>query len=262
MTKLESFYVDAAGEILDENDDPIVDAVTNELLSTRDPFWDASALLDTNSGRTPSLFTTKGGLQVVFNKTNITETELGIVAADLPVFVNAASGVVNTLPEAGDAVVDYVTGKDGFDEDNDNDFTEIRPNTLGGIFHSNLTVIDEPATRFIPEPGYLDFYNAFKARDVVLYTGNATDGMLHGFDAVTASSFCCKPPIRRAEGPISTPRRPAPRSMGTPIIRTIFPPPTLAREGLSAPKSGEAFFFKRAGVSACLEPICQATETD
>jgi len=28
------------------------------------------------------------------------------------------------------------------------------------------------------------------------------------------------------------------------------------------PESGEAFFFKRAGVAACSEPICEATEDD
>ncbi len=41
-------------------------------------------------------------------------------------------------------------------------------------------------------------------------------------------------------------------------MRTIWE----TREGLSVPESGEALFFKRAGVSACSEPIYQATEGD
>ena len=39
-------------------------------------------------------------------------------------------------------------------------------------------------------------------------------------------------------------------------MRTVWE----TREGISVPESGEAFFFKRAGESACSEPICQATE--
>jgi type IV pilus assembly protein PilY1 len=168
------------GTIQDSALNPAVDSSTGELLSTRVPFWDAAVPLQTNTSRT--LYTTKSNARVTFDTTNVTQAELAIVASDVPTYPNNPASGVDTLAELHTAIVDYVHGKDAFDENNNSDATEMRSIVLGDIFHSTPRAIAKP-TRFLAhEPGYAGFLTAYNTRDRVVYTG-ANDGLLHAFDA-------------------------------------------------------------------------------
>ena len=86
------------------------------------------------------------------------------------------------MPELLTAVVDYTHGKDAFDEDGDNDNTNLRSFLMGDIFHSNLMFVGMPGRRMMLEDGYADYRSTYGPRDRVLYVG-ANDGLLHAFDA-------------------------------------------------------------------------------
>ena len=45
-------------------------------------------------------------------------------------------------------------GKDGFDENNDSDATEMRATVFGDIFHSTPRAIAQPTRFHIQEPGF------------------------------------------------------------------------------------------------------------
>jgi type IV pilus assembly protein PilY1 len=177
---LEMLRISPTGEIQDSALDPAVDSVTGDLLATRVPFWDAAIPLQTNTSRT--LYTTKSTARVAFDTTNVTQSDLAIVAADLPTYPNNPASGVDTLPELHTAIVDYVHGKDAFDENNDASHTDMRPIVLGDIFHSTPRAIAKP-TRFLAhEPGYAGYLSDYNTRDRVVYAG-ANDGLLHAFDA-------------------------------------------------------------------------------
>jgi type IV pilus assembly protein PilY1 len=177
---LEALRISQTGEIQDANLDPALDPVTGELLDSRVPFWDAAEPLKTNTSRT--IYTTKAGARVAFDTTNVNSTDLAVTAPVYADYPNAAGSGVDTVSELVTAIIDYVRGKDGFDEDNDADFTEMRATVLGDVFHSTPRVIAQPTRFNLTQAGYAAFYTTYYARDRVVYAG-ANDGLLHAFDA-------------------------------------------------------------------------------
>jgi type IV pilus assembly protein PilY1 len=182
---LEAYEIGPGGEILDASGDPAIDATTGQFIEPHNPRWDAAEALETNTSR--SLYTTVAGARVVFeaaNVTDITAAELDIVLSDAPLYPNYPGSGVDTLAELRTAIIDYVHGKDAFDEDGDSSRADMRSIVLGDIFHSTPLVVAGPSRLRLHEPGYLDFWTAYEDRDYVSYVG-ANDGLLHGFDVGT-----------------------------------------------------------------------------
>jgi type IV pilus assembly protein PilY1 len=176
---LEAYHLAPDGEVQDANLDPVLDA-NGDLLPTRVPFWDAGDELAGNASRT--LYTTKAGARIDFDATLLTDADLAIAVAELPVYPNHPASGVDTLAELRSAVVSYVRGSDAFDEDGDSDATELRPVVLGDIFHSTPQVVGPPSPLLLHESGYRDYRNLYATRDRVVYAG-ANDGVFHAFDA-------------------------------------------------------------------------------
>jgi type IV pilus assembly protein PilY1 len=177
---LEALRITQTGVIMDSQPAVAVDAVTGDLVDGRVPFWDAAVPLKTNTNRT--IYTTIGGSQEDFDNVLVTSTLLDVDTPAYGNYPNSASSGVDTVSELVDAVIAYIRGKDGFDEDNDADATEMRGTVLGDIFHSSLRAIAAPTRLNIIEAGFQAFYNQYRGRDRVVYAG-ANDGMLHAFDA-------------------------------------------------------------------------------
>lgn len=102
-------------------------------------------------------------------------------------------------------VIEFVRGRDVFDEDEDLDTTEARPKILGDIYHSSPVLVTPPAPRHLCDLGVVNqctfslygrsltpngeaAYDAWRAaqedRDQFVLVG-ANDGMLHAFNAGT-----------------------------------------------------------------------------
>ena len=179
---LEALRISQAGVIQDGQSPPVdaVDPNTGELLPTRVPHWDAADPLKTNTSRT--IYTTKAGARVTFDNTNVNSTDLAVTAPTYANYPNSAGSGVDTVAELVDALIDYVRGKDAFDEDGDSDATEMRDIVLGDIFHSTPRAIAAPTRFHVTEPGYLGFLADYYDRDRVIYAG-ANDALLHAFDA-------------------------------------------------------------------------------
>lgn len=176
---LEAFRVNPAGELRDELDVLATD-VNGLLVNTRTPYWDAGILLRTDNSR--NIFTTKSGSRAIFNTTNVTDVDLEISAGEIPAYPNHPTSTVTTVPLLNTAIVDYVYGKDSFDQDSDMSLVDLRAAVLGDIFHSNALFVGTPQTLLFHENGFPGYYNAYEQRDRVVYAG-ANDGMLHAFDA-------------------------------------------------------------------------------
>ena len=145
---LEALRISNTGVIQDGQNPPVdaVDPNTNELLDTRVPHWDAADLLKTNTSRT--IWTTKSGARESFDDTNVDATDLDVTAPVYADYPNAASSGVDTVAELVDAIIAYIHGKDGFDENNGGESPpEMRSIVLGDIFHSTPRAIAAP-TRF------------------------------------------------------------------------------------------------------------------
>ncbi len=178
-----AYAVDSSGAVVDTGGNPIVSATTGLLDTSAPSYWEAGALLQTNTSRT--LYATKSGSRVTFNTSNVGQPELQTDIADIALYPNYPASGVDTLAELDTAIVDYVHGRDAFDEDGDADSTELRAAVLGDIFHSTLVVIGTPPGSLMQEDGFgsppgSSFYDLYKTRDRVLYVG-ANDGMLHAF---------------------------------------------------------------------------------
>jgi type IV pilus assembly protein PilY1 len=187
---LECYRLKLDGTIRAADGSLAVDPATGLFIDPRNPIWDAGPVLASNASRT--LYTTKAGTRASFDTLNVTDIDLGLVAADIPTYPNYPASGVDTIPELTSALVSYVHGQDAFDEDADADSTELRDPVLGDIFHSNPRVVGPPMTHLFNEPGFgvpapsapaiPPFLNQFGQRDRLLYVG-ANDGMLHAFEA-------------------------------------------------------------------------------
>ncbi|MDH3211241.1 MAG: PilC/PilY family type IV pilus protein [Myxococcales bacterium] len=182
---LEAYPIAPGGAIVDASGNPAVDPSTSQFVEPHNPLWDAGEVLQTDTSR--SIYTTVAGARAVFeaaNVTDITAAELDIVLADAPLYPNYPGSGVDTLAELRTAIIDYVHGKDGFDQDGDSSRTDMRSIVLGDIFHSTPLVVAGPSRLLLHEPGYQAFWTAYKDRDYVSYVG-ANDGLLHAFDVAT-----------------------------------------------------------------------------
>ena len=177
---LESFRVAPNGSIRDKFDLEAVDPVTNELEPGRTYYWDAGEELRSNNSRT--LYTTDTGARATFDNTTVDESDLNLLNGEISAYPNYPGSGVTNLAKLRDAIIGYVYGRDAFDEDNDNNYTELRPAVLGDIFRSNPVYIGPPTTVLSHEDGYSEFAAAYEQRDHVVYAG-ANDGIFHAFNA-------------------------------------------------------------------------------
>jgi type IV pilus assembly protein PilY1 len=182
---IEAFDLSPSGVILDASGSPAVDPLTDEFYEPHNPHWDAGERLRTNSSR--DIYTTLSGQREDFTTNAFVKAALGITAADVGAFPNAASSGVNTTALAETALINYLHGQDAFDEDNDADFTELRDKVLGDIFHSTPVIVGPPTTLLRGEAGYDGYLTAWASRQRLLYSG-ANDGMYHAFDAGSLTS--------------------------------------------------------------------------
>ena len=209
--KLEAYTLSPSLVVLDDNNNPAIDPVTNLFLEPRHPHWEIGAtLLADYASRT--IYTTKAGARVpflaskLFDPTdpnsaapNLSTDDLGLVAADVNLYPQPATSPTVTDPNApagslqrlGQSIMNWVTGFDAFDEDADGSTTNARPFVFGDVFHSSPVAVGPPLPFLRFETGYgpstdpNSFMGIYAHRDRVLYVG-ANDGMLHG---VNAGSF-------------------------------------------------------------------------
>ncbi len=185
---LQAYRLDDNADIIGKDGKNALDAVTGKFIEPRNTyFWDASeTLADPNNPR--NLFYTRGTTRDVFETGSIFAADVGLQDTDLPNYPSLPTGPFANAEALTDAIVGYVEGNDGFDEDADGIVTERREIVLGDIFHSSPTVIGPPPFNRVTEQGYgpINDTNAFLSRyskrDRVIYAG-ANDGMLHAFDA-------------------------------------------------------------------------------
>ena len=193
---LESYELASNGDLLDAAGQIAVDPNTGAFIEPRNPIWDAAVELQSNTTR--SIYTNKLGARVDFDAATIDRTDLNVTSADLPTYSNYSMvgfdpNDPNDVAEAiSDALVSYVHGFDGFDEDGNGNHAELRPAVLGDIFHSTPVIVGPPTLLLSTEDGYgvpsptaptePTFIERFGQRDRVVYVG-ANDGLLHAFDA-------------------------------------------------------------------------------
>jgi Tfp pilus tip-associated adhesin PilY1 len=193
---LEAYKLSPSLDVLDQDGVIALDPITNEFVEPRNPYWDAAAtVLAQYASRT--LYTTQSGARVPFTTTDVNNAvQLGVTFAEESLFPHfddnpgllSPVGGANPDEPLGDAIVNYVHGRDAFDEDLDGNVTEAREWVFGDVFHSNPVAVG-PAMPFLRnETGYgpatdaSSFMGRYGLRQRVLYVG-ANDGMLHAFDA-------------------------------------------------------------------------------
>ncbi|HTO07447.1 MAG TPA: PilC/PilY family type IV pilus protein [Myxococcota bacterium] len=208
---LEAYTLSADLQVLDDNNNPAIDPVTNLFFEPRHPHWDAAnTMIQDYNSRT--LYTTKGTTRIPFtdanlvdpnqvtaSATNLTTVMLGLVDSDKDRYPQPRTDASITDPNdpngavsykrLGSSIVNWVTGKDAFREDG-NDPNAVRPFVFGDVFHSSPVVVGPPPgtmrfeTGFGPVTDPNSFMGKFAHRERVLYVG-ANDGFLHGFRAGT-----------------------------------------------------------------------------
>jgi type IV pilus assembly protein PilY1 len=179
---LDAYGLDPDGTIRDANGNVALDA-NGEFADPPNPIWDAGEELRSNGSRT--IYTNKAGARTDFTLANITAADLGIAGIspiDIARYPNASTSGIDTEGELRTAIMRFLYGEDGFDDDDDNDYTERRSAVLGDIFHSSPRIVGAPSRYLAREAGYLGFWNDYKTRDRIVYVG-ANDGMLHAFDS-------------------------------------------------------------------------------
>ena len=185
---LEAFRVAPDGEVqtLDTSTTPptyvpALDPVTK--LVIKPPIWDAGVKMKTQTTR--KILTPNAAMDALIHVTpaNLDAvTELDIDVADASEYPNYPASGIDTVGELEIAIIDYLRGKDAFDEDNDSDHTEMRDTVLGDIFHSTPIMIGTPTRTLKGEDDYNAFHSTYIHRNRAVYAG-ANDGLLHSFDA-------------------------------------------------------------------------------
>jgi len=208
---LEAYTLAADLTVLDDNNQPAIDPVTNLFVEPRHPHWDASATL-LSSYATRKVYTTKAGARVPFTAAvnagtgvaaNVTPAMLGLTAADMTLYPQPTTHASITDPahpaqldRLDNSIIEWIKGTDAFDEDGDGIPSgvpgatpiESRPWVFGDVFHSSPVAVGPPLpflrfeTGFGPSTTTGTFMSTYAHRDRVLYVG-ANDGMLHGFAA-------------------------------------------------------------------------------
>jgi type IV pilus assembly protein PilY1 len=186
-----AYSIEEDGDIIDANGDLILSTGTGFIDPNTPNHWEAGELLKANPSR--DLLTTKGGVPRRFNTANILEADLNLTSAEISSYPNYnALGVnITNTNQLMHALVNYIHGKDAFDDDGDADTNEMRDAVLGDIFHSSPVTVGHPTQVHAEEEGFGPagtagtFLNLYGNRDRVLYAG-ANDGMLHAFHAGVA----------------------------------------------------------------------------
>jgi type IV pilus assembly protein PilY1 len=186
---LEAYRLRNDGVLEDVNGNPATDS-TGSFPEPRQPYWDAGVVL-ANSNATRNVLTTVAGAQTPFLVSNsaVTTSSLGLLDAnEIANYPNYPASGVAALSDLRDAMINYVHGKDAFDEDLDSDSSELREWVLGDIFHSTPLVVAGAPAALNTEAGYgfsgtgTPFYEQYRFRDRVVFAG-ANDGQLHAFEA-------------------------------------------------------------------------------
>ncbi len=189
---LQAYRLDENFDIVGTAGENALDPQTGEFIEPRTTFfWDAAETMR-EPNNTRRVFTTPSPLgdPNAFTPAELTAAEMAVVVGDIPSFPTAPAVNITTAEQLADAIVNFVLGQDAFDEDLDNDITELRQTVLGDIFHSNPVVVGPAPINLANEDGYgpigdpNSFVETFAKRDKILYAG-ANDGMLHGFGAGT-----------------------------------------------------------------------------
>jgi len=169
------------GELLDKDNQVATDSSTGEILATAKSFWQPSP--EVQDGNT----VTKGGAGTKLPTTRTVYTYTGTYQADgirptgTPVDLTGAThkvsianaATLDALLAAGadrDNVINWVLGKDAFDEDNDGDKTETRNWRFYDPMHSHPAVVTYGGSSSAPV-------------SKIFLGGN--DGMLHMIDEST-----------------------------------------------------------------------------
>ena len=177
---IESYDISPTGEVLDASGNPAIDPVTDEFYEPHNYHWDAGERLRSNTNR--NLYTTISNARTDLAVTASVSAALGIMVSEIGLYPNSASSGITTTTQVESAVLSYLRGRDSFDEDNDNNYVELRDKVLGDIFHSTPVIVGPPAVSLKGEAGYDAYFMNYATRSRMLYAG-ANDGMLHGFDA-------------------------------------------------------------------------------
>lgn len=184
---LEAYRLSPDLEVLDASNNPALDPNTNLFIEPRNYYWDAGEELAASGHPARNLYTVQGGARVSFDESNISETDLGLVSADLTAYPNDPAVPFANLGALADAIVAYMRGEDAFDDNRDTDVTEKRTAVLGDIFHSNPLAIGPPPSALSSEDGYGPlsqsgtFLNLYETRRRKIFVG-ANDGFLHAFN--------------------------------------------------------------------------------
>jgi len=186
------------------------------------PFWEAGAMLTAQTAANRRIFTVidesaAGGTDGVFDyRDKVIEFNAANAARLAPYLISGPGGVCTVLGNrlntcldtvaCAARIIDYVRGKDLFDEDCNNATTD-RATMLGDIYHSPPVVVDPPLgskspvcglglvnqclvsafrtdTQKLPLTAYDDYVNLNKQRKKIAIVGT-NDGLLHAFHTGT-----------------------------------------------------------------------------
>jgi len=205
--KLEAYTLSPDLVVLDDNNQPAIDPVTNLFFEPRHPHWEFGAqLLAQYTSRT--LYTTKNSTRVSFAASNLYDpnqvapkldtNDFALSAADTGQYPQPSTSPTVTDPNhpasfvrLGQSIINWVSGSDAFDENADGSTADARPFVFGDVFHSSPVAIGAARdflqfeTAYGPATDPNSFMAQYGHRNRVLYVG-ANDGFLH---AVNAGSF-------------------------------------------------------------------------
>lgn len=185
---LEAYRVAPDGEIqsLDSSSGtptyvPALDSTTNKLIAP--PLWDAAdKLANDTSRRIITAASDYSSTPIDVTPANISDAEMGLTVDLIPGYPNVGALGITTTDQLRTALIDYLRGKDAFDQNGDGSTTDMRSPVLGDIFHSTPVMIGGPSGLHMHEPGYASFYNTYQHRNRVVYAGSNA-GLLEAFDA-------------------------------------------------------------------------------
>jgi type IV pilus assembly protein PilY1 len=186
---LQAFTLDPNLMVIDKMGNPATDP-NGLFLSTAVPWWDAGDELASASHPARNLYVTRADKtdKEIFSTASVGPVELQLTPADLTTYPNDPNVPFADTTALASAIVNYLFGRDAFDEDRDMVTTELRSRVLGDIFHSNPILVGAPLPLLLGEENFGPskqsgtFMNRHQQRARRLYVG-ANDGWFHGFDA-------------------------------------------------------------------------------
>jgi type IV pilus assembly protein PilY1 len=189
---LKVYELNAAGEIRDsagncifrDPANPSTVQCTGGLLQVDQPgFWDAADEVPVPGSRNLYVSRYQSGppstipaTPQAFSEANLTAADLGVTAADIPLYANVDNGItgITTADDLKNAIVRFGRGC----RFGSGACTE-RLRTLGDIFHSSPIPVGPPNSP-IANLGYQEFARQYGTRTRVIYVGT-NGGFVHGF---------------------------------------------------------------------------------